>query len=333
MASPLRFAIIGTGGIAKTYESAFSGMQDARITCACDVSEENLLSFGARVNCNTYFSIADLVRSESVDAAIVCTPPATHETISVYLLNNRVPVLCEKPLSTSILAAQRMLAAAQRSRVILTMASKFRYVQDVRKAKELVDSGIIGKVILIENSFTSWVDMKGRWNCNAAMSGGGVLIDNGTHAVDILRYLLGNLCDIQVVEALRIQDLPVEDTVRLFVRSRDGVIGTSDLSWSMSKETDTYLQIYGSEGTILVGWKSSRYRRHDSNEWHTFGNGYDKVAAFQKQILNFCDAIRGRDVLHITPYDALASVEVIAAGYAALRRAQWQSISHELAAV
>ncbi len=226
-----------------------------------------------------------------------------------------------------------MLSAAQRNDVLFTMASKFRYVQDIRKAKELADSGLIGEVILIENAFTSRIDMKGRWNCDPAISGGGVLIDNGTHAVDILRYMLGSLCDIQVVEALRIQDLPVEDTVRIFVRSRKGVIGTSDLSWSMSKETDTYVQIYGSEGTILVGWKSSRYHRFDSDEWRTFGNGYNKVAAFEKQIQNFCDAIRGRDVLHITPFDALASVEVIAAGYSALRHAQWQSVGHDLVAV
>ncbi|MGZ3498805.1 MAG: Gfo/Idh/MocA family protein [Vulcanimicrobiaceae bacterium] len=326
MVSPLRFGIIGTGSIARSYESAFAGLPDAMIACGCDVDASNRATFGKRVGCNSYATPEDLFAAEDLDGVVVCTPPSTHEPIATFFLNHGVPVLCEKPLSTSVASAKRMLAAAQRNDVLFTMAAKFRYVDDVRKAKALVDAGTIGEVVLIENSFTSWVDMKGRWNCDTAISGGGVLIDNGTHAVDILRYMLGSLCDIQIVEGRRIQDLPVEDTVRLFVRSRKGIIGTSDLSWSINKETDTYLQIYGSEGTILVGWKLSRYRRFDNDEWNVFGQGYDKVAAFRNQIANFCDAIRGRDVLHITPFDALASVEVVAAGYTALHRARWQTV-------
>jgi predicted dehydrogenase len=238
-----------------------------------------------------------------------------------------VHVLCEKPLSTTVESATRMLECANVNGTVLTMASKFRYVSDIRMAKALVDVRAIGELVFVENAFTSRIEMSSRWNADPAVSGGGVLIDNGTHAVDILRYFLGRLADVQIVEGRRIQGLPVEDTVRLFVRNDEGVMGTSDLSWTIDKEMSTYLRVYGSEGTILVGWKESKYRRSTDADWTLFGRGYDKIQAFRSQIVNFCEAICGEADLLITPRDALASVETICAAYAALHRSRWESIT------
>jgi len=330
MARVLRFGIIGTGGVARSYEAAFAGLDGMRLVAACDLDRDAALTFSERTGCAAYTSVEELAASERLDAAIVCTPPMTHETIAVYLLNRGIAVLCEKPLAISVPSAMRMIAAAALSGAAFTMASKFRYVSDVRRAREIVRSGDVGDIVLIENAFTSRVDMSTRWNCDAKLSGGGVLIDNGTHAVDILRYFLGALTDVQVFEAKRIQGLAVEDTVRLFVRSRDGVIGTSDLSWSIDKELDTFLRIYGSRGTILVGWKESRYRLSDESEWRIFGTGYDKVAAFRSQIVNFAEAVRETGELAITALDALASVEVISAAYAVLERNRWESIRNAI---
>jgi predicted dehydrogenase len=257
----------------------------------------------------------------------VCTPPATHEPVSLALLQHGVNVLCEKPLSITVPSATRMLEAAVAGGALLTMASKFRYVSDIRMAKALVDVRAVGELVFVENAFTSRIEMSSRWNADPAVSGGGVLIDNGTHAVDILRYFLGHLADVQIVEGRRVQGLPVEDTVRLFVRNDDGVMGTSDLSWTIDKEMSTYLRVYGSEGTILVGWKESKYRRSADSDWTRFGRGYDKVQAFRSQIANFCEAICGEADLLITPRDALASVETICAAYAALERSRWESIT------
>ena len=141
------------------------------------------------------------------------------------------------------------------------MASKFRYVDDVIRAKQIVDSGILGDVVLFDNAFTARVDMSKRWNSNPDVSGGGVLIDNGTHSVDIARYFLGPLAEVHVVEGRRSQGLKVEDTVQIFVRSEQGAMGTIDLSWSINKELDRYISIYGTQGTVFVGWKEARYRQ------------------------------------------------------------------------
>ena len=326
---PIRFAVIGAGAIARAYETAFQSMESGVIAAVCDVDASAAEAFAQRAECQAFSSIRALVAQADFDAAIVCTPPASHEAITCELLRHGKHVLCEKPLAISVRAAKRMLATARDARVILTMASKFRYAADVRKAREIVKSGAIGELIFAETAFTSHVDMRHRWNSNSAVSGGGVLIDNGTHAVDILRYFLGNLCDIQVVEGRRMQGLAVEDTVRLFVHNDEGVMGSSDLSWSINKELDTFLRIYGSEGTILVGWKESSYRRHGEGDWSVFGSGYNKIQAFQDQLENFCAAVRGEAELVVTSRDGLASVEVIQAAYAALSCARWERVGSQ----
>jgi predicted dehydrogenase len=210
--------------------------------------------------------------------------------------------------------------------VLLTMASKFRFVADVIRAREIVRSGPLGEVLLFENVFASRVDMAGRWNADPAVSGGGVLIDNGTHSVDLMRYFLGPVADVQAVEGKRVQRLPVEDTVRISVRSAAGVLGNIDLSWSLNKEQDAYLTLHGSKGTLLVGWKESKYRLYSSPEWVVFGRGYDKVQAFRSQLVNFARAVRGEVALVLGAEDALASVQVVAAAYRSLRRSHWTAV-------
>jgi len=136
---------------------------------------------------------------------------------------------------------------------------------------------------------------------------------------------------VQVVEGKRVQGLAVEHTVRIFVRSVTGVMGSIDLSWSISKELDSYINIYGSHGTISVGWKESKYRQSSSRDWVVFGKGYDKVQAFRSQINNFARAIRGEELLLISAEDALASVEVVQAARDSLRGDHWTAISRKFA--
>jgi predicted dehydrogenase len=206
------------------------------------------------------------------------------------------------------------------------MASKFRYTPDVAAAKSIIERGVLGEILLLENVFASRVDMRNRWNSQPSVSGGGVLVDNGAHSVDLLRYFLGPLAEVNAVEGKRVQSLAVEDTVRVFVRSQAGVVGSIDLSWSMNKEVDAFLSFYGSDGVLHVGWKGSKYRLHNSGEWTTIGAGYDKVEAFSRQLGNFCAALREEEALVIGPDDAIASVDAVEAAYRSLRQCRWTSL-------
>jgi predicted dehydrogenase len=326
MTQQVRFGLVGAGSIAQSYVQAFEGSAAAGLVGVADVRPEAAATLAQRSGCPAFSSCRQLLDEVKPDAVIVCTPPVTHEEISVFLLENKVNVLCEKPFAIKARSARRMVEAARANGATLTMASKFRYVEDVARAKHLVQSGAIGEVVLFENAFTSRVDMSKRWNSNPKISGGGVLMDNGSHSLDLTRYFLGPLACVQVVEGKRVQGLPVEDTVRIFVRSAAGVMGSIDLSWSIHKELDSYINIYGSEGSISVGWRQSRYRPRESQSWVVFGNGYEKVQAFRSQIENFARALRGEEALLIDAEDGLASVEAIEAAYSALRHDHWTNV-------
>lgn len=318
--------MVGAGGIAQAYAQAFQDTDIAELVAVADVRSDAAEAIAQSFGCRSYASHESMVEEEDLDAVVVCTPPSTHPDITTELAAQKLHVLCEKPLAVDSESARRMFAAADEYGVKLTMATKFRYATDVIRAKAIVSSGILGDIILFENVFTGRVDMAQRWNSNPAISGGGVLIDNGTHSVDIMRYFLGPVSELQAIEGRRVQDLQVEDTVRLFVQTETGVMGSIDLSWSMNKEQPYYLSIYGSQGTVLVGWKESKYRRSNDTDWVHFGEGYNKCQAFRGQIDNFTRAIRGEDKLLVRREDALASVEVIEAAYQSLRNSQWQTV-------
>ncbi|HWQ32494.1 MAG TPA: Gfo/Idh/MocA family oxidoreductase [Blastocatellia bacterium] len=328
----LKFGLVGAGRIADSYVQAFRGLQAAHLVAVSDVESAAAEALAAKVGCAAYDSHRQMYEDHPLDAVIICTPPVTHPELAIFFLERQVHVLCEKPLSIDSGSARLMLATARRYGARLTMASKFRYVEDVMRAKSIVRSGILGEILLVENTFASRVDMADRWNSNPEVAGGGVLIDNGTHSVDIMRYLLGPLTDVQVVEGRRPSGYAVEETVQLFVRSGCGAIGSIDLSWRLQKEVDYFLNIYGVHGTVSVGWKNSKYRQATSRDWIIFGDGYDKVQAFRSQLENFCSAIRGEEALLITPADALASVEVIEAAYAALKNSHWTPVAPKAAA-
>lgn len=327
MSEPLRFGLVGAGRIAEAYVQAFERFEGGRIAAVADVRPEAALALAVRLGCPSFGSHTAMAAASGLDAVLVCTPPVTHPEISIDLLRRRIHVLCEKPLSIEASSARLMAEEARRSGATLLMASKFRYVDEVIHARRLVESGAAGKVLQIESSFTGRVDMASRWNSDPALSGGGVLIDNGTHAVDLMRFFLGPLVGVQVAEGPRSQGLAVEETVRLFVRNARGALGSIDLSWSFSKEADAYLTIYGTEGIIQVGWKGSRYRRLSSPEWIPFGAGYDKIKAFHGQLDDFARALRGEGHPRITMADALASVEVIEAAYQALHGSRWTAVA------
>lgn len=330
MGGRIKFGLVGAGRIAQAYAEAFETSETARLVAVADVRRSAADALAGRAGCRSYDSYAALDR-EALDAVVVCTPPATHREVALHFLARGVHVLCEKPLCVRRESALSMVEAARASGVLLTMASKFRFVEDVSRARSLVLSGTVGEVVLVENAFTSRVDMRGRWNSDPRVSGGGVLIDNGTHSLDLIRHFLGPLAFVQVAEGRRSQGVEVEETVRVSVRSREGVLGSIDLSWSIDKELPWFLQIYGSGGTISVGWKESKYRLAGGGEWVKFGAGYDKVGAFRGQLDNFSRAIRGEEPLVVTPEDALASVECVEAAYAALGADKWTAVGPTLA--
>ena len=323
--SKLRFGLVGAGGIAQAYAQAFNESKCCELVAIADVRPEAAAALAEIVGGKVYADYKQLADVE-LDAVIVSTPPSTHPEIACFFMERGTPVLCEKPLCVSVADAEKMIAAAENSGVQFTMASKFRYCDDVIKAKGILASGVLGEVLQFENAFTAKVDMSKRWNSDAAMSGGGVLIDNGTHSVDIIRYFMGGIESVLVVDAGGTQGLSVDENVKMFAKTKGNVTASVDLTWGINKELPYFISIYGSNGTLHIGWRESKYKLNSSPDWTVFGPGYDKVASFKGKIENFANALRGKEELYIKPADALASVQVIDAAYKSMRQNLWQPV-------
>lgn len=324
----LDLLLLGCGGIARAYLQALERVPSLRLVAAVDDDTAARHAFAARCTVPVFASVDEAVRDGPIPAAaLVLTPPDTHEPLVTELLGRSLHVLCEKPLAPTVAAAERMLAAAARQQRLLMMGSKFRYTADVVTAHDLLAAGYCGDVVLYENVFCSHVDMTRRWNAVREHSGGGVLIDNGCHSVDVARFLLGPIQRVQAQFGRVTQAIEVEDTARLLFTSASGALGSIDLSWSVHKETPAYVRVHGTAGTIEIGWQQSQKKLTGDVGWTVFGAGYDKVAAFAAQLQNFAGTILGTEVPLIGDDDALASVAVIDAAYRSRDEERWVDIA------
>lgn len=323
--SKLKFGLVGAGGIAQAYAQAFNESKCCELVAVADVRPDAAAALAEIVGGKAYDDHKQFTDVE-LDAVIVATPPATHPEIACFFMERGTPVLCEKPLCVSVADAEKMIAAAEKAGVQFTMASKFRYCDDVIKAKGILASGVLGDVLQFENAFTAKVDMSKRWNSDAEVSGGGVLIDNGTHSVDIIRYFLGGIESVLVVDAGGTQGLKVDENVKMFAKTINNVTASVDLTWGINKELPYFISIYGTNGTLHIGWRESKYKVNSNADWTVFGKGYDKVASFKGKIENFANALRGKEELFIKPADAIASVQVIDAAYKSMKQNLWQPV-------
>lgn len=324
---PLKIALVGCGRISQVHLQTIKAEPHARLVAVADTDIAAARSVGEAYEVPWFDDLLDLLNSVPTCAVIICTPPNTHRALAEAALLHGAHVLCEKPLSLHVDEAHAMLNVADRADRVLMMASKFRYVHDIVHAKGMIESGLLGEVVLFENEFCSHVDMKSRWNAVREVSGGGVLIDNGSHSVDIFRYLVGPVVGLQATFGKRWQQVAVEDTCHLLLRSSDNTIGSIDLSWSIHKEDPYFISIFGTEGMLQIGWKGSRYRQSEKMDWVAFGSGYDKVRAVGAQLSNFCETIWGKAAPVISAEDALESVRVIQSAYNTADHSHWEEVT------
>ena len=234
-------------------------------------------------------------------------------------------MLCEKPLAADLVSAQELIDGAAQSGVEFQLATKFRHVPDIRKARDLIRHGIIGDPLTFHVEFSGLTDMSNRWNSKQALSGGGVLIDNGCHAVDTVRFLLSGITKIQGVPIRPVQNLPVEDSAMMLATTECGATGKITLSWSMKSWSDFYLSIQGTRGMIQIGWKKS-YLHVEGEAPVEIGNGYSKLGAHKRMMGMFRDLVEGSNEPWISNEDALASSSVIEAAYRSMQTSRWARV-------
>lgn len=327
MTDAVRLGVVGAGGIARAYADLLAaGEWGASAAGVADVVPEAAKAMAERLDCPAFTSADALADLEQLDAVVLCAPPVTHVELTELFASRGIHVLSEKPLARSSAEAAAMVDAAEQAGVLLSMATKFRFCADVMAAVDLLTAGAIGSVRLWENAFTSAVDMSSRWNSDRSVSGGGVIIDNGTHSFDLLRFMIGPVTEVLAVESARPAGLEVDDTVRLFARTENGVDANVDLSWSIDKSLADFVRVYGTAGDIRLGWRESAWRT-TGDEWQPLGPGYKKLPAMGGALAAFCRAVRGEAPLAVTPDDALAAAAAVDAAHRSLSTGRWAAVA------
>ena len=324
-----KIGIIGCGRISQAYFEAINQCSDISLDAVLDTREEAANALAEQANATPFYQLEEYLKKGNVDASIICTPPNTHKMISINLLDSGQHVLCEKPLATSLEDGIHMINIARKNKCQLMMTSKFRHVGDVIQAKSIISSGLLGDILYYENCFSSPVDMSNRWNSDPKVSGGGILIDNGTHSVDIARYLLGPIKSVKTSNLSLSTAKIVEDTVHLSFVTESNIRGTITLSWNIPLDRNAYIGMYGKEGRLRVNWDEASYQYANQNEWVPYGRGYDKVSAFKAQIQNFVESIRGEAKPLISEQESLASIAVVEASYRSLNTGKWEDVAQE----
>lgn len=321
-----RVGLVGAGGIGRAHAQAIAALDGAVLAGVCDVDTGAAASVAAEHGAPVV-GLADLADRDRCDLVIVAAPPATHPDLVAPFLEAGVAVLSEKPIAIGAAAAEQMVSTAARTGTPLTMATKFRFVGEIQRTRELIVSGELGRVVKIEVSFAGTVDMSRRWNSDPEVSGGGVLIDNATHGVDLVRYLAGPITEVFAVAGPPAQELLVEDSATLLARTAAGALAQVDVTWSFRRLSPVYCAVYGTEGSVEIGWQGARARLRSTAGEYVFGSGYQKIDSLRDNLAAVLDALAAGAPLPVTPADMVAAAAVVDAGYASAKQACWVEVT------
>jgi predicted dehydrogenase len=237
----------------------------------------------------------------------------------VDLLRAGVHVLCEKPLTISLEQAREMSETAQHRNLLLLPAFKFRFYDEVARAKELIDRGSLGKILSFRFMIGGYMDAADTWYSRKELSGGGIIMDNGPHAFDLIRFLLGEVRNIAAYGSY-IQKLEVEDTAQLTLRLENGATGSIDLSWCNSNPAKAYLEVYAEDGSVFLDTEGVTYKFKTWKEWKRIPNEISGPPAFARQIDHFIESMATGSPTRLNNDDGLMSQALIEAAYESLKR-------------
>jgi predicted dehydrogenase len=254
----VRWGLIGCGDIAeKRVAPALRDVPRSRLVAVARARAELAADFAARHGAaRSYSDWRALIRDPEIDAVYIATPVRLHAEQAIAALESGRHVLCEKPMALSVAECERMLAAARSHERRLGIAYYRHLYPAVRRLRELLASGELGKPVLAEaQAFEPFDPPPGHprgWLLNKAESGGGPMMDFGCHRIEILLDLLGPVADVRGFPSkVRFQEREVEDTCVAHFRFASGATALLAVSHAARQQRDT-LEIHGSEGTAQL---------------------------------------------------------------------------------
>ncbi|MBW7458434.1 Gfo/Idh/MocA family oxidoreductase, partial [Paenibacillus sepulcri] len=228
----IRIAVIGVGGIAETHLKAYISLGDrCEIVALSDIYPQKAQALGEKYGlvCRVESDYKELLKSPDIDMVSICTPPYTHADITIDALEAGKHVLVEKPMASSLEECDRMLEAARKSGKILSVVGQNRFNDSIQKLKQVLDSGMLGKVVHAQIESYWWrgyVYYDLWWRGTWEKEGGGCTLNHAVHHIDMFQWMMGMPEKVQAVMSNTSHDnAEVEDLSIAILTYPNGALG------------------------------------------------------------------------------------------------------------
>ncbi len=259
---PVRTALVGCGKVGTIHAASLRALPEAEFVAVCDTSPERAAAFAAKYAVKPFGDLGTMLREAGVEAIVIGTPHPLHAEPAIRAAEAGVHVLIEKPMAATLADCDAMLAAARKTGVALGVISQRRFYEPVQRMKAAIDAGKIGKPSLgvflqyswREPSYYASDPWRGKWDTE----GGGVLVNQSPHQLDLLLWLLGPAAEVSGCWAnVNHPTVEVDDTAVATIRFKNGGLGSIATSVSQKPGIYTKVHVHGSSGAS-VGVETDR---------------------------------------------------------------------------
>lgn len=249
-------AILGCGKVAHLHAKAIFRLNNANLAGVWSRTKITAEKFGKEYRVPVFTEIETLIRKEKIDLAIVCTPHPFHLDPTIEAANSGANVLVEKPLASTLEDCDKMIAACKHAGVRLGVISQRRWYEPVKRVKNAIVAGKIGKPVLGTINMLGWRDKAyydaDEWRGTWLMEGGGVLVNQAPHQLDILLWYMGEIDEVYGLwKNLNHPYIEVEDTAVAIIKFKNGGIGNVVVSNSQKPGIYGKVQVHGENGASV----------------------------------------------------------------------------------
>ena len=285
MAGTYGFGIIGTGSIAKVHAAAVTSLKNARLTACYDLSGERSDAFASEYGIKSYHDIDSFLADPDVDIVTVTTPSGAHlEPALAAIKARKKAVIIEKPIEITTERCDQLINAAKDNGVMLSCVFQSRFHDAPRLVRKAIDEGRFGRITLIDAQI-KWFRTQAyyddiSWHGTWKMDGGGALMNQGIHAIDLLRWFGGDVVDVSSRTAtLAHERIEVEDTAGAVIEFKSGAVGIIEGTTAAYPGFLKRVEICGTDGSVILEEESLKF-------WH-FRNETEEDEEIRKKYADF----------------------------------------------
>lgn len=254
--SMTRIAVAGCGKVAYLHGMAIKNIPDAKLAACWSRSEQSALTFAEKFKCKAFRTITEMVKAEEIDLVIVCTPHPYHKDPVIETVRNGAHVLVEKPLASTLSDCDEMIDACKHAGVKLGVISQRRWYKPVQRVKHAIEQGKIGQPVLGTIQMLGWRDRDyyeaNAWRGTWKMEGGGVLVNQAPHQLDILLWYMGDIDEVYGHwNNLNHPYMEVDDTALAIVKFQNGAVGNILVSNSQKPGIYGKVHVHGENGASV----------------------------------------------------------------------------------